>query len=161
MADTSTGCPGSEYFTALSRRLKIALTTWRRSHSTRRSEGTFATVDRDACRLGRPPHLVDGITDECRDGQWLASPAFLGFDDAEIEEILDDAREPLALADHALGEPSGHLGLAPRRDGLGEHGERADRRAQLVTDVGDEVAPHALDPAGLGDVAHERDRTTR
>ena len=39
--------------------------------------------------------------------------------------------------------------------------ERADRRAQLVADVGDEVAPHALDPAGLGDVAHERDRAAR
>ena len=31
---TVTGLPGSEYFTALSRRLAIALTTWRRSHAT-------------------------------------------------------------------------------------------------------------------------------
>ena len=41
---------------------------------------------------------------------------------------------------------------------LGEQTERADRRLQLVTHVGDEVAPHALDPARLGDVARERDR---
>ena len=41
---------------------------------------------------------------------------------------------------------------------LGEQSERADRRLQLVTHVGDEVAAHALDAPRLGDVAGERDR---
>ena len=41
---------------------------------------------------------------------------------------------------------------------LGEQAERADRRLQLVTHVGDEVAPDALDAPRLRDVAGERDR---
>ena len=41
---------------------------------------------------------------------------------------------------------------------LGEQPERADRRLQLVAHVGDEVAPHALDPVDLRDVVHERHR---
>ena len=47
-------------------------------------------------------------------------------------------------------------------DRLGEQRERADRRLQLVPDVGDEVAADRLDPAGLGDVLqHQRDRAGR
>ena len=37
-------------------------------------------------------------------------------------------------------------------DRLGQQRQRADRRLQLVPDVGDEVAADRLDPAGLGDV---------
>ena len=123
--------------------------------------GHVRRIDRDARGLGRPPHLVDGIADERRDRERLAPRALLRLDDAEVEEILDDARQPLALAHHALGEPSGHLGLAPRRDRLGQHRQGTDRRAQLVTDIGDEVAAHALDLARLGDITHERDGSAR
>ena len=41
---------------------------------------------------------------------------------------------------------------------LRQQPERADRRLQLVTHVGDEVAAHTLDAPRLGDVAGERDR---
>ena len=41
---------------------------------------------------------------------------------------------------------------------LGEKPDRAHRRLQLVADVRDEVAPHLLEPAPLGDVVDDRDR---
>ena len=47
-------------------------------------------------------------------------------------------------------------------DRLGEQRQRADRRLQLVPDVGDEVAADRLRPPGLGDVLqHQRDRPGR
>ncbi len=55
----------------------------------------------------------------------------------------------------AIGEPLHDRDVVGRGGGghrLGEQAERADRRFQLVTDVGDEVAAHALDPPGLGDI---------
>ena len=39
---------------------------------------------------------------------------------------------------------------------LGEHGERADRRLQLVADVGDEVGAHRVEPSALADVVDRR-----
>ena len=52
----------------------------------------------------------------------------------------------------------GDGGVALGGERLGQQLERADRRLQLVADVGDEVAPHALDPVELGDVVHEDGR---
>ena len=39
---------------------------------------------------------------------------------------------------------------------LGEHGQRPDRRLQLVADVGDEVGPHGVDAPPLADVLDRR-----
>ena len=41
-------------------------------------------------------------------------------------------------------------------DRLGQQGHPADRRLELVADVGDEVAAHLLDPAGLGAVLDQQ-----
>ena len=48
-------------------------------------------------------------------------------------------------------------GSCSSSDGLGQQTERADRRLQLVADVGDEVAAHGLEPAALGDVVDDDD----
>ncbi len=40
---------------------------------------------------------------------------------------------------------------------LREQRERADRGLEFVADVGDEVAPHRLDPAGLRQVLHQQE----
>ena len=137
----------------------MALTTWRRSHSTLRSGGTFvASIEIPAVSAAHRTWSTASPT-SARDRERLAPGPLLCFDDAEVEEILDDAGQPLALVHHALGQPGRDLRLAPRADRLREHRERADRRPQLVADVGDEVSAHALDTAGFGDVAHERDRS--
>ena len=46
-------------------------------------------------------------------------------------------------------------GSSLRRERLGQQLQRADRRLELVTHVGDEVAAHALDPVDLRDVVDE------
>ena len=78
---------------------------------------------------------------------------------AEVEQVVDDARQPVALAHHALGEllvtsDSSVAAIVSASTASAPIGV-----LQLVTHVGDEVAAHALDPARLGDVADERDRT--
>ena len=77
---------------------------------------------------------------------------------AEVEQVVDDLREPVGLAHDAIGELLQHADVVGRGHRLGEQAERADRRLQLVTHVGDEVAAHALDASRLRDVAGERDR---
>ena len=83
---------------------------------------------------------------------------FLRLDLAEVEQVVDDARQPVGFAHDPVGELLHDRGVVGRGHRLGEQAERADRRLQLVTHVGDEVAPHALDPPRFGDVARERDR---
>ena len=57
---------------------------------------------------------------------------------------------------HPAGEPADRFGIVGGvLDGLSEQGQGADRRLQLVADVGDEVAPDLLDPPVLGLVLGE------
>ena len=93
-----------------------------------------------------------------RTGIGPARRRFLRLDRAEVEQVVDDAREPVGLAHDPVGEPLHDRDVVGRGHGLGEQAERADRRLQLVAHVRDEVAPHALDAPRLGDVARERDR---
>ena len=82
----------------------------------------------------------------------------LRLDLAEVEQVVDDAREAIGLAHDPVGELLHDARVVGRGHRLGEQPERADRRLQLVAHVGDEVAAHALDAPRLGDVARERDR---
>ena len=66
---------------------------------------------------------------------------------------------PVGLGRHPLGELRGDLGVVLAGEGLGEQAEGADRRLELVADVGHEVAPDRLDAPGLGHVPHETHRT--
>ena len=50
-----------------------------------------------------------------------------------------------------------HLGVVVVGQRLGEHGDRADRRLQLVADVGDEVGAHGVEPRSLADVVDGHD----
>ena len=71
----------------------------------------------------------------------------------QLDDLLDQALEPLALGAHPLGEPLDRLrvvgGLAHR---LGEQGQRTDRSLELVADVGDEVAADGVGLALAGAV---------
>ena len=54
-----------------------------------------------------------------------------------------------------------NLGIVFPVEGLGQEAERADRRLQLVADVGDEVAPDGLQAMTIGGVLDDRDRPRR
>ena len=65
--------------------------------------------------------------------------------------------QALALQAHPAGEPAHGLGvLGGLVDGLGEQPDRADRRLELVADVGHEVPADRLDPALPGAVLDQR-----
>ena len=71
----------------------------------------------------------------------------------ELDDLLHQPGEPLALGVHPAGEALHRLGVVGGvDDGVGEQLDRADRRLQLVAHVGHEVAPDRLDPALAGAV---------
>ena len=75
----------------------------------------------------------------------------------QVDELLHQPAEPAGLVLHAAGEAAYGRGvLAGVLQRLGEQRHRPDRGLELVADVGDEVAPDRLDPAGLGDVLDEQ-----
>ena len=62
---TVTGLRGSEYFTALSMRLAIALTTWRSvARDQRAGDAGVRRCRLIPARVGRRPQLVDRVVDE-------------------------------------------------------------------------------------------------
>ena len=94
----SPGSPAREYFTALSIRLAIALTTCRRSHATSRAGDAGGAPARSmpGGRGGRA-QLVDRVVDEHLERHRLARGDFLGLDEAEVEQVVDDARRAARL----------------------------------------------------------------
>jgi hypothetical protein len=100
------------------------------------------------------PAAVHGLGDELvhRDGLRVDEPVVV-LDPGEVDDLLDQAGEPGRLDQHPAGEPADRLGIvAGVLDRLGEQRQRAHRGLELVRDIGDEVAAHGLDPAGLGEV---------
>ena len=72
-----------------------------------------------------------------------------GLEPRQVEQLLHETAEPLDLSEHRAQRLG--IGRLDAVDEVLEHGlERGDRRAQLVTDVGDEVPAHAI---GLGQLA--------
>ena len=69
------------------------------------------------------------------------------LDAAELEQVVDGAADPERLVHHPLGQPAGDLRVVLAEERLGQQAERADRRLQLVADVGHEVAADGLEPA--------------
>jgi hypothetical protein len=118
-------------------------------------------AQRDPARQRQRPQPLDRLLDENVHRGRLARRGGLGLDEAQVEQVVDDAPEAVGLAHELLGEPAHHLHVVSRHDRLGEEAERADRRLQLVADVGHEVTPHALDPPGVGDVVDDRHRAGR
>lgn len=65
------------------------------------------------------------------------------------------SRHALRLFAHDPQEALARLGIVARRalQRLDEAQKRSERRAQLVTGVGDEVGAHAFDAPGLSEIA--------
>ena len=114
--------------------------------------------DRNVGEVGRGLHEIDRLGEQETHGNRRTGGGLLRLDLAQVEEIVDDARQTIGFAHHAVGELLHDVGVVGRRHRLGEQPERPDRRLQLVTHVRHEVAPDALDAPRLRDVTRERDR---
>ena len=81
------------------------------------------------------------------------------LDHRQVEQLVDELGEVVDLALDLRGEVAGRGRVVDRPGGerLGQQLDRGQRGAQLVADVGHEVAPHALHPAQRGDVVEEQD----
>jgi hypothetical protein len=111
----------------------------------------------DALGLRVDPAAVEGRLDhrvETDRGRLL--DRVVGLDAGELDDLLDEAGQPLALDLHASGEALHRVGVVRRvLDGFGEQGEGTDRGLELVAHVGDEVAPDRVEAAFLGAVLDE------
>ena len=87
------------------------------------------------------------------------SSASLPSSRESVRRSARQRRQPPALIDDALAEAQRRVTIVESAvaERLGVALDRRERRAQLVRDVGDEVAPHAIQLLGLGDVAHHDD----
>ncbi|CUR55454.1 hypothetical protein NOCA2270089 [metagenome] len=109
-----------------------------------------AGVDRTGVDRGGD-HLVDGERPRCVEGVVALQPG-------ELDDLLHQAGQPVALGEHAAGEPLDRLGvLRGLLDGLGEQPDRSHGSLQLVAHVGHEVTTDRLDPAFAGAVLHQRE----
>ena len=70
------------------------------------------------------------------------------LDARQREQIVDQPRHAPGLRLHDAEEAFARRRIVARRalQGVDEAGERGERRAQLVADIGDEVGAHLLDP---------------
>ena len=114
-------------------------------------------ADLDALLLGGRTHALDRLGDHEVHGHRLARRCLLGLDAAELEQVVDGAPDAERLGQHPLGQPAGDRGVVLGEQRLGQQRQRADRRLQLVADVGHEVAAHRFEPAAVGDVVDDRE----
>jgi hypothetical protein len=108
-------------------------------------------VDREHDILGRVhARLAGGALEDVaqREGPHVER-LLAGLQAREIEQLGDEPPEAARLLEHRAQRLG--IGFADAVDDVLEHGlQRAERRAQLVRDVGDEVAPQAVGLGQLG-----------
>ena len=122
-----------------------------------------AAHDLDAGGSGLDRVRLDGRGDDLVDGDLaLVGELVRGLQAREVHDARGELREARGLGGEATGEVAHLIGVVGGGfDRLGEQADRADRRLQLVTRVGHEVAAHLLDPLALGDVAQHEQREPR
>ena len=107
---------------------------------------------------GHPCGPLDSIEQHLVDVDGTLQRPTAELDARQLEQIVDRPRRTMGLVDHARRQAANDLGIVAVRRRLGEHGERADRRLQLVTDVGDEVGADRVQPGALADVVDRGER---
>jgi hypothetical protein len=82
-----------------------------------------------------------------------AGERVVGLQPRQLDHLADQVVEPCRLHARPARELPNGLGVVRRAlHRLGQQRDGADRSLQLMTDVGDEVAPGLLDPPGGGQV---------
>ena len=112
---------------ALSIRLCTAETSWRRSPTMARARAAHSTSSRMPRVVGDRPQTLDGLASTMLTGTGSRIGDLLRLDPGQVEEIVDDAGEPLGFGAHALGQPGHHLRIVLAFEGLGQQAESADR----------------------------------
>ena len=120
--------------------------------------GRLGDLEADPAMLGHRPQPLDRLGDDQVHRDRIPAGGLLGLDPRQVEQVLDDAAEPLGLGPHPAREPGDHRRVVLALERLGHQAQRADRGLQLVADVGDEVPADGLQPAPLGDVLDDRHR---
>jgi hypothetical protein len=105
--------------------------------------------DRDPLRLRVDRTGVDRDGDDLVDGHRRGlGDRLVTLQAREIDDLLDQVRQPVALLEHPAGEPLDRLRVVGGVvHGLAEQLDGADRGLQLVAHVGDEVTPDGVDAA--------------
>ena len=139
----------------------MAETSWRRSPTTwigGSGSSSSMVIRRCSAAAADPLHRLghDQV-----DVDRFAGRGLLGLDPAQVEQVVDDPADPEGLGMDPRGQPLGDLGVGLDGQGLGQQAEGADRRLQLVADVGHEVAPDLLEAATFGDVLDDGDDPER
>ena len=154
--------PSGEYWIALETRLCRA-TDEQRLVAVDLGAAVPALDELDAARLRCHPVLVDGASDDLVDLDELRlGQRIRRLQARELDDLLGDAGEPLATpwsGASRTGAPA--PGRRRRCERLGEQADRADRRLELVADVGDEVAAHLVEAVRLGAVVGEQQDVAR
>ena len=134
---------------ALSSRLAITRDSRRLSALTTHAGQVGVDVDRHV-DVGRAVH---GLHDQLGDAHLLEVEVHdAGVEAGDLEQVLDQLLEALDVGDHQVERgprPVGHV-VALVLEHLDRRGQRHERRAQLVADVGREPGV-ALDPLLEGD----------
>ena len=89
-----------------------------------------------------------------------AASSWSGLQRGEREQIGDDRVETVGLAGDDAQESASRVGVVGGavQQGLGEALDRRHGGLEFVRDVGDEVAPHRLEPLEPGHVVEDDDR---
>ena len=147
-----------EWRTAFSSRLAITWCIRSESPTARRSPGWTSTRSHTGRAVNASPssHSRVACSSSVRTGNGAGPQRQrAALQPRQVEQLLDEPAEPLGLAQRRAQR--GGIGRLDAVDEvLQQRLQRADRRAQLVRDVGDEVAAHAVDVGQLGGHRVER-----
>ena len=159
---TPTCAASPEYATALSSRLRTAVTSSSCCPSTVRAAHA-ADVEPDVLGLGGGAGAVDGLGQHRVDVHERGLAQRTGHLQAgQLDDLVHERRQPGRLGLHPAGEPAHGLGVVGRvLHGLGQQRQRTDGRLELVRDVHDEVTTDRLEPTRLRQVLGEHDQVLR
>ena len=108
--------------------------------------------------LGEGSRSIDRTRHDVHDLDGVANGLLSQLDARELHQVVDRPGDPMRFGDHPFRHSAHDVRVALVGQRLGEHSEGADRRLQLVADVGDEVGAHSVDSPAFADVLDRRHR---
>ena len=117
-------------------------------------------LDRDLLRRSLPRHELDRLPgDVAQIDRLECLEGLFALETGERQQVCEQCRQPPALLDDPLTESQGGIAILQGAvaERLGVALDCRERSAQLVRDVGDEVAAHPVQLLRRRDVAHHDD----